>query len=211
MKTGSRVRRRTLTTIHGDAISLPDRARLVHLQFRRFAGCPVCNLHLRSFAARHAEIAASGVFEVVVFHSSRDLLLQHAGGLPFAVIADPQKRLYAEFGVRSALRALLDPRAWPGIARAIGHAIVAVVRTGAPVPSLVPEGGRLGLPADFLIAPNGRVVASNHGRHVDDHWSVDELLARVAAAPGRAASESKPRDRAAFTTNESHRAAEAVP
>ncbi|WP_259464520.1 hypothetical protein [Streptomyces sp. TLI_171] len=26
---------------------------LLHLQFRRFAGCPVCNLHLRSFAVRH--------------------------------------------------------------------------------------------------------------------------------------------------------------
>ena len=30
----------------------------------------------------------------------------------------------------------------------------------------------LGLPADFLIDPGGRVV----GRHANDQWSVDELL-----------------------------------
>jgi len=32
---------------------IPEPDGLVHLQFRRFAGCPVCNLHLRSFASRH--------------------------------------------------------------------------------------------------------------------------------------------------------------
>ena len=39
-----------------------------------------------------------------------------------------------------------------------------------------PEGGTLGRPADFLIAPNGKIVASHYGRHAFDQWSVDELL-----------------------------------
>lgn len=30
-------------------------------------------------------------------------------------------------------------------------------------------------PADFLIAPDGRVVAGKYGEHADDQWSVDEL------------------------------------
>jgi hypothetical protein len=42
-----------------------------------------------------------------------------------------------------------------------------------------PHGGRLGLPADFLIGPDGRVLAAKYGQHVDDHWSVDQLL-RIA-------------------------------
>lgn len=37
--------------------------------------------------------------------------------------------------------------------------------------------GRLGLPADFPIAPDGRVVAEKRGAHAYDQWSVDELPA----------------------------------
>ncbi|HMZ13123.1 MAG TPA: AhpC/TSA family protein, partial [Mycobacterium sp.] len=33
----------------GASIRVPGPGRL-HLQFRRFAGCPICSLHLRSFA-----------------------------------------------------------------------------------------------------------------------------------------------------------------
>nr|WP_262701733.1 hypothetical protein [Streptomyces sp. NEAU-383] len=39
-------------------------------------------------------------------------LREHTDGLPFAVVADPGKRLYREFGVEQARRALLSPRAW---------------------------------------------------------------------------------------------------
>ena len=38
-------------------------------------------------------------------------------------------------------------------------------------------GGRLGLPGDFLIGSDGRVIACKYGEHADDQWSVDELLA----------------------------------
>ena len=39
-----------------------------------------------------------------------------------------------------------------------------------------PTGGRLGVPADFLIAPDGRITAFKYGRHAYDQWTVDELL-----------------------------------
>jgi uncharacterized protein DUF6527 len=40
---------------------IPDSdSRLTHLQFRRFAGCPICNLHLQTFVARHGEIKNAG-------------------------------------------------------------------------------------------------------------------------------------------------------
>ena len=60
---------------------------------------PVCNLHLRSIARRHDELLAAGNHEVAVFHSSAATMLEFQGQLPFAVIADPGKKLYAEFGV----------------------------------------------------------------------------------------------------------------
>lgn len=183
--------RQRLTSLAGAVVPIPDERRLVHLQFRRFAGCPVCNLHLRSFARRHAEIEAAGMREVIVFHSGAAELTQYAVDLPFDVIPDPDKRLYAAYGVASSLRALLDPRAWIGILIAILHAIWEILRGRASAPSLQPQGGRWGLPADFLIASDGRVVACKYGEHADDHWSVDEVL-ELALSVGRAEASIRP-------------------
>ena len=164
---------RELLTVSGARIRVPDANRLVHLQFRRFAGCPICNLHLRSVTRRHDEITAAGIREVVFFHSPADELREHTADLPFAAIADPDKRYYREFGVESGRRALLDPRAWGAIIR--GTALTMLGRFRAPATRQ--EGGHLGLPADFLIDTRGTVVAAKYGEHADDQWSVDELLA----------------------------------
>jgi len=167
---GAVLDRHDLTTINGQPVPIPDAERLVHLQFRRYAGCPVCNLHLRSFASRQDEILAAGVCEVVVFHSRRETMLEFQGQLPFAAIADPERKLYSEFGVgtMSPLVAL-DPRSWRAAARGLSRA-----------PSLRGAAGRgeqhLGQPADFLISSDGRILAAKYGTRADDHWSVDELL-----------------------------------
>src|SRR6201996_9825001 len=98
--------------IHGKEVSVPTDGRWTHLQFRRFAGCPVCNLHLQSFVARHQEIVNAGVREVVVFHSSEAELLPYQGNFPFDVIGDPEKLLYRRYGVSSSISALLSPKAF---------------------------------------------------------------------------------------------------
>jgi hypothetical protein len=54
---------------------------------------------------------AVGIREVVVFHSSVAEMQPYQGDLPFAAIADPEKHLYAEFGVESSLRAVLSANA----------------------------------------------------------------------------------------------------
>lgn len=184
MAAGDTVAARTIDSLSGP-VEVPDRRRMVHLQFRRFAGCPVCNLHLRSFVRRHDAISSAAVREVVVFHSPAEELRRHTAGLPFTIVADPGKRLYVEFGVESSPRALLDPRAWGPILLAVAHGLWALVAERRPLPALRPHGGRLGLPADFLIAPDGRVLACKYGRHVDDHWSVDELLELARPGPAR--------------------------
>ena len=111
--TGSVVAPRELISVSGDDVPIPDSDRLVHLQFRRFAGCPICNVHLQSIVRRHNEIANAGIREVVVFHSTDQELRRYVGDLPFTVVGDPAKALYAEFGVGSSRRAVLDPRAVP--------------------------------------------------------------------------------------------------
>lgn len=175
LQPGHRPRVGELRTLDGASIALPDVHRVVHLQFRRFAGCPVCKLHLRSFVQHHAELEAAGILEVAVFHSSEETLRQHQSGLPFALVADPGMALYRAFGVERSLRSVLDPRAWRAIARGLS-AFGAGRRPGEDA---------LGLPADFLIGRCGRVLACKYGEHADDQWSVDEVLAIAESFRGR--------------------------
>jgi peroxiredoxin len=182
LRQGDQVAARPLTTAFGPLVALPDAARLTHLQFRRFAGCPICNLHLRSFARRIGEIEAAGIAEVVVFHSTAEEMRRYEADLPFAVIGDPDRKLYREFGVEAAPRALTNPRALLAILRTLTPVTMDLLRTGTLSANLNPHGGRLGLPADFLIAPGGLVVAAKYGEHADDQWSVDEVLERAQKA-----------------------------
>src|SRR6201994_4666729 len=108
LNTGDKVEARTLIKIGGAAVALPAGDGLVHLQFRRFAGCPICNLHMHEIASRHNEIATAGVTEVVVFHSSAGRLRRYVAELPFDVVADPKRKLYDEFGVHNSIRGVLN-------------------------------------------------------------------------------------------------------
>lgn len=166
-----------LAAISGESVIVPDpTGALTHLQFRRFAGCPICNLHLRSTIARIDEINAAGIREVVVFHSTTDELRKYQDDMPFPVIGDPNKTLYQRFGVEASAKAVLNPRAWRALPGGWRHAIAgAVAHRRGPLP-LAPTNGNLGLPADLLITADGTVAAVKYGVHAYDQWSVDELV-----------------------------------
>lgn len=159
----------SLINIHGTKVSIPDpKSKWVHLQFRRFAGCPICNLHLQSFMQRYKEIEVAGIHEIVIFHSPNSSLFPYQGKFPFDVVGDPEKIHYLEYGAGSSIFSILDVRSWPAIYKG---------NIAKDKPTGDPEGGSLGLPADFLINPEGKIVASRYGRHSYDQWSVDERLA----------------------------------
>ena len=171
VKAGDQFSPLNLVNIHGAEVAIPDKNnKWVHLQFRRFAGCPICNLHLQTFIKRNEEIVAAGIKEVVVFHSPDSSLLDYQGKFPFDVIGDPEKILYKQFGVESSIWAVLNPKAWPAM-------IKGIMAKDKPVGD--PEGGPFSLPADIMIAPNGKVVASHYGKHAYDQWEVDQVLAMV--------------------------------
>ncbi len=164
---GQTIDPRHLISIADQAISIPHQQQLTHLQFRRFAGCPMCNLHIRSFIQGYAALAEAGIQEVAVFHSSKTAMLASHAAAPFALIADPTKKLYAAFGVDSSIWAVLHPKSWL-------PALKGLFKHGAGMP----EKGQdpLGLPADFLIAPDGTIVACKYGVHGYDQWSLSEVL-----------------------------------
>jgi peroxiredoxin len=177
LNTGDKIDARRLTTIVGADIALPSADGLVHLQFRRFAGCPICSLHMHEVVRRHSEIANAGIAEVAVFHSSADALRRYQSDLPFAVVADPDRKLYQEFGVQNSVRGVFNRH----VARAVGRGMWQIRSARSVAGSLGLTENHLGMPADFLIAPDGSVVARKYGEHADDQWSVDELLKLATA------------------------------
>jgi peroxiredoxin len=182
---GDVVVRHKLATMTGNTVTIPDPRHLIHLQFRRFAGCPICNLHLRSFIRRADELTGAGVHEVVVFYSTAEELVSNESDVAFDIIPDPDKRLYHEYGVGTSWRSVLDPKAMASVPRAAWLATTRRFTVGAPLPVRPATNGRIGLPADFLITTEGYVADVKYGRYSGDSWSVDEVLAAAAAASSR--------------------------
>ena len=156
-----------LQTLSHGSLKVPTSG-LLHLQFRRFAGCPICNLHLRTMAKQMPRLTAAGVTTVALFHSSAEVMKPFQGDLPFPVVADPERRWYAQFAVeRSALGAMHPSAVWA--------AMKGLATTNAN--PLKGDGGTDGLPADFLIDAAGKVLHVHYGSHANNHWEVDQLLA----------------------------------
>lgn len=174
IKTGDFVEPCVLESVQGDAVQIPPPAQIMlHLQFRRFAGCPICNLHLHSYIQRHRELAENQIQEVVVFYSPKSAMLEHQLNAPFPFVADPDKKLYKAFGIEASIMSVLNPKAWP-------YAVKGLIKQGPGFPS---HGvSALGLPADFLIDSTGMVITVHYGKHASDQLDFDELLELVRKA-----------------------------
>lgn len=115
----------------------------------------------------------ANIQEIVFFHSSKEVLLEYQGQFPFDIIGDPQKKFYKQFGVEQSIWALLN-------LKAIWVAIKGNLKKNKPKVNM--EGGILGLPADFLIAPDGKILAAHYGKHAADQWTMEELLSKTNAS-----------------------------
>jgi hypothetical protein len=93
---------------------------------------------------------------------------------PYALIADPKRNWYKQFGVKTSLMSVLNPIVWPyGMKGALLkiHKILKCFPRG--------DESMLGLPAEFLIDETGRLIDVKYGSHAYDQWTVDELIAKV--------------------------------
>jgi peroxiredoxin len=170
-KPGDKIPQLDLRTVQGTSLQVPNAgSRFVHLQFRRYAGCPICNTHLRAFVKRYDDLKAAGVAEVVFFHASASEMKKYLSDLPFDFVADREKRYYRQFGVGTSLTAFLSAGAMVAGLRGIARGIL--------TPNM--EGGPNGLPADILVDAAGTVVAAKYGKDANDQWSAEQLLTMVA-------------------------------
>jgi len=156
----------TVMTSKGTLVTIPVAgARYTYVQFRRFSGCPICNTHIAEFRRSKAQLDAAGIREVLFFHSSQQDVAAFHNDLPFDAVGDRGKRYYRQFGVESS---------WKFASPAALRAALASVFRGNF--GLKITGGPLGLPAEFLVAPDGRITAAHYGKHAYDQWPVQTLL-----------------------------------
>jgi peroxiredoxin len=167
VKVGEKIAPFSLETITGGSQAVPDPSRrFTHLQFRRFAGCPICNFHLHTFSKSADDLEAAGIKEIILFHSSVEEMRKYQDDLPFATVADPKMKFYTQFGVETSWRASLHPKAlWAAVKGML------LGKMGLKM-----ENGPFGLPADILLDQLGTVVAVKYGSHAYDQWEVSELL-----------------------------------
>ncbi len=158
-----------ITATDGTRITLPTPGKITHLMFRRFAGCPICNIGLRSYLQDIDRLQAASVQSIVIFHSSIDEVLRFQGSLPIPIIADPDRRLYSLFGVDTSFWSVGDPRTW-------WPAIKEIFRSGLHFPK--EKQNPFVLPADFLIDSEGKLISCKYGKHAADVWRSDELISR---------------------------------
>jgi peroxiredoxin len=153
----------------GQSIRLSDfNGRPVMLSFMRYASCPLCNLRVREMVLAHERLANEGLVMLVVFQSSAESMREYVGrhDSPFALIPDPDMRLYRLYGVEQS---------WAGLLSSANllHAFRAFFRGFYP--------GRVDgpidrMPADFLIGTDGRIERAFYARVAAEHVPLSEVM-----------------------------------
>jgi peroxiredoxin len=161
-------------TLDGKSISVESyRGKKLWLCFYRYASCPVCNLHISRIIRNYGEIRKAGVEVLAIFESNPEHFPAMLGGatqVPFTVIADPQKKIYAQYGLeKKGILSLLKPR--------VIHALFQASGEGFKQGKIDGELGQI--PAEFLIREDGVIHTAFYGTHVADHipwWQVERFM-----------------------------------
>ena len=160
----------TAPSVRGNQVSLDNlRGGAVLLKFYRFAGCPICNLHLRELMLRNDELTSAGLTAIVLYHSPLERIEREQGReLPFELVADPGKRIFGAYGVEASLKGMFSAAVARDYVRAMG--------AGHFSKPLGHEGGIQGHPADFLIDADGVIRYVHYGANYADALRVDAIL-----------------------------------
>ncbi|MDF2445854.1 MAG: hypothetical protein K0S46_1090 [Moraxellaceae bacterium] len=153
----------SLSDLYGNAVGLEQfRGRKVLLSFYRYASCPFCNLRVHHLSRQAPAWQARGLDLVAVFQSPRESILEHAGSepRPFAILPDPTRGLYRQYGVEGSWGAFLKGGLQLG---KFGAAMKEGFMPGKM------EGDINMVPADFIIDEEGRVLVAYYGRDISDH------------------------------------------
>lgn len=156
----------------GKEVSLSDyKGKKVLLTFFRYATCPFCNLRIHKMISRYDGYKAKGVDVLGIMESPAERILRNSPGRqdpPFALIADPELKLYTQYGLAAS---------WLGLGKALitrpGEAYESIIKNGTSLGR--PDGKMAMLPAEFFINENGLITKAYYGRDIGDHIPFEEI------------------------------------
>lgn len=162
--------------LDGKPVALAElKGKRVLLSFYRYAACVFCNLRTHDVIARAPEWQRQGLTLVAFFQSPAASMRKYVGkqNPPFALVPDPERKVYAQYGVEAS--------GW-GLIRGLTR--FGDIGRGKDLGFLQnePEGETNLLPADFLIDGEGRIAEAYYAQDIGDHLPF-ERIDRFVAAP----------------------------
>jgi peroxiredoxin len=159
--------------VFGNPISLDDYAgKRLLLSFYRNAACAICNLRVHRLIERYPAYQRGELELLAVFESPRESILQYVGrqDAPFPIVADPQARLYALYGVEVSEEKVTKTMSMAETQATIGEA-------AAQGFVLTREAGSNfnRMPADFLIGPDLTIQRAHYAEYVMDHLPFEAI------------------------------------
>jgi hypothetical protein len=108
-----------------------------------------------------------------VFHSPAERIRRHTKrlGVPFRLVADPERLLYREFRVAASWPKLLGSFVRPSFVPAYAKSLLYGFWGGGV------DGEFARMPADFVIENHGGIVLVRYGSHIGDHVRVADVIA----------------------------------
>jgi peroxiredoxin len=162
----------TATSISNQRIELSGfKGRKVLIKFHRFSGCPVAQWQINEFIARQNELNAAGIATIVFLHSSTQKIksnFKEVAGLH--IIPDKQKVFYKRFESEFSWKSLLSINSWRFTFASFFHGYYPHFNKF--------EGGIVGIPSDFLLDEQGRIMEQHYGKNFGDSWSVSDVLSK---------------------------------
>lgn len=161
------------TDIYGKQFRLSDyMGKRIMLSFFRDAGCPFCNFRVYELTHNYKPWKQQNLEVIAVFSDTPEKVRRYVANhpRPFTVLADPDLAIYNQYGVEHSASALLK-----ALLTKLPRIVRGIALGGRP--SNNPH-VRL-VPADFLLAEDGRVVQVWYGRDTSDHIPISQVQAFV--------------------------------
>ncbi len=167
-----------LKDIYGRMIDLSSyKGKKVFLGFFRHAGCPFCNLRVHALSKVREEYRAKNLEMIFFFESKEEVMLRsvfHREVSPIPVISDPEKIMYATYGIENSPSKSTKSHLTSFIQTAIKAKLAKV-----PMHMMVGNESISTMPAEFLLDENLIIRKMHYAQHLNDRLGFDVINAFV--------------------------------
>jgi len=174
LKAGQKAIDFTTKDIYGKEVKLSNfKGQKIMLGFFRNVNCPFCNMKVHELKKLKETFDKQGLQMIFLFESKPELLLKsifHQEVSPIPLIGDPQKTIYAMYGVENSTLKMLSTIFKSGT--------MAAMKEGSSFNLPQDKDASLNLiPADFLIDEQFNIITAHYGNNLNDHISVSDIKA----------------------------------